>query len=320
MIGDKEVEIRGNGVGRLAGVLAATAVGAASLAIGPATALGGVVSTQAGPFRYVSDTASAPANDDGNAFVVCPTGFRVAGGGGRISGPADQVRIGSIAPFDLVDVDSFADDGYTAETFNGSAATKTAKSVAICLRNTKGGSSLLYNTGLGPLIAMGSSVGTGAGANCASGRLVGGGLRIPGPATTQFEEQLNSSHPRDIDSDKVYDEGWSGTLNVNNSTVNRTPVAHAICLPGGVMKMRYRFTAKVIFPGASTVRTSCPKGGWHVSGGGVQGFFSRIDASEPFDGSDKANAPDDGWRATVQLSPGADPAALLVHSICLKPA
>jgi hypothetical protein len=86
------------------------------------------------------------------------------------------------------------------------------------------------------------------------------------------------------------------------------------------MKMRYRFTAKVIFPGASTVRTSCPKRGWDVSGGGVQGFFSRIDASEPFDNSDKAKAPDDGWRATVQLSQGADPAALLVHAICLKPA
>jgi hypothetical protein len=321
MMGHKEVEIRAKGVERLAGVLAAIAVGGASLAIGPATALGGVASTQAGPLRYVSDTTSAPADDDGNAFVNCPTGFRVTGGGGRIGGPADQVRIGSIAPYDLLfDVDSFADDGYTAETFNASAATRTARSVAICLRNPKGGSSLLYNTGLGSMIAMGSSVGTGASATCASGRVVGGGLRIPGPATTQFEEQLNSSAPRDNDSDKVSDEGWAGKLNVNSSTVNRTPVAHAICLPGGVMKMRYRFTAKVIFPGVSTVRTSCPKRGWHVSGGGAQGFFSRIDASEPFDSGDKAKAPDDGWRATVQLSSGADPAALLVHAICLKPA
>src|ERR1700752_2004417 len=115
MIGHKEVEIRANSVGRLVGVLAATAVGAASLAIGPATALGGVVSTQAGAFRYVSDTASAPANDDGNAFVVCPTGFRVAGGGGRISRPADEGGIGSLAPFALLGPGSFADAGSPAQ-------------------------------------------------------------------------------------------------------------------------------------------------------------------------------------------------------------
>jgi hypothetical protein len=293
-------------------------IAAVASAIGAAATLGAVTSSQAGPFRYIGNTASAPANDDGVAASVCPTGSRLTGGGGRIGGPKDEVRIGSIAPFDLGDVDLFADDGYVTETYNGSAAARTTKSVAICLLNGKGGSSLLYNTGAGPLIAMGSSVGTGAIANCASGRLVGGGLRIPGPATTEFEEQLNSSHPTDTDGDKVYDEGWSGKLNVNMSTVNRTPTAHAICLPGGVMKRHYDFTAKVIFPGASTVKTSCPKRGWHVSGGGVQGFFSRIDASEPFDGKDEGKAPDDGWRATVHMSQGADPAALLVHAICLK--
>lgn len=228
------------------------------------------------------------------------------------------MRIGSIAPFDSLDADLFADDGYVAETFNASGATRTARTVAVCLRNGKGGSNLLYDTGAGPLIAMGSSVGTGAQATCASGRVVGGGVRIPGPATTEFEEQLNSSHPVDTDGDKVFDEGWAGTLNVSNSTVNRTPSARAICLTAGVLKIRYRFTAKVIFPGASTVRTSCPKKGWHVSGGGVQGFFSRILTSMPFDGKDKAKAPDDGWKATVQMSQGANPAALLVHAICLK--
>jgi hypothetical protein len=293
---------------------------AAVMAIGAVTAFGAVTTTQAGPFKYVSNTASVPADAQGVAAALCPAGSRVAGGGGRMAGPTDQVRIGSIAPFDALDGDLFADDGYVTETYNASGATRSARTVAICLRNPKGGSDLHYNVGLGLPIAMGSSVGTGAQATCASGRVVGGGIRIPGPATTDFEEQLNSSHPQDTDGDRVYDEGWRGTLNVNQSTVNRTPAAHAICLSGGAVKRRYVFTDKVVYPGASTVRTSCPGQGWHVSGGGVQGFFSRIIASQPFDGKDKSKAPDDGWRGTVQLSQGADPAALLVHAICLKAA
>jgi hypothetical protein len=172
------------------------------------------------------------------------------------------------------------------------------------------------------MINMGSSVGTGASAQCPSGRLLGGGLQIPGPATTQFEEQLNSTHPVDNDSDGAADDGWSGKLNVSTSTVARTPHAIAVCQPPGDYRVRYRFTPRVVYPGTTpNIKTKCPAAkGWRVSGGGIQGFFSRLRASVPFDSKDKGKAPEDGWRGSVRTSSGADPAAMLVHAICVKKA
>lgn len=281
---------------------------------------GGAQTLKSGPLRYVTSAVDVGATDDGISVAACPGGSRVAGGGGRIDGPVNDVRLGGIFPFDFFDPGFEPDDTYAAEGYNNSAVPRAMRSVAICLRNGSGGTDLDYEVGDGSLINMGSSVGTGASATCPSGRVVGGGLQIPGPATTQFEEQLNSTRPLDSDSDGVYDDGWRGSLNVNMSTVARTPHAYAVCQPAGTYKVAYRFTPKVVYPGTTpTLKTKCPSAkGWRVTGGGIQGFFSRIRASIPFDDKDRKKVPEDGWRGTVATSTGADPAALLVHAICIK--
>jgi hypothetical protein len=308
---------------RTAGVCGGASL-AAALAIGTigateATA-GGQTVVKSGPLRYVTNTSSVGATDDGGTITACPGGSRLAGGGGSLAGPTDEVRLGGIFPLDFFDPGFVPDDAYAAEGYNNSAAPRAMRSVAVCLRNASGGADLDYVTGDGPPINMGSSVGTGASATCASGRVIGGGLQIPGPATTQFEEQLNSTRPSDNDLDGDFD-GWRGSLNVNMSTVARTPRAVAVCQPPGDYRLRYRFTSKIVFPDtAPTLKTKCPAGkGWRVTGGGIQGFFSRIRASVPFDDKDRKKVPDDGWRGSITTSSGADPAALLVHAICIKP-
>jgi hypothetical protein len=259
-------------------------------------------------------------NDGSISVAACPSSeFLITGGGGTIAGPADNVRLGGIHPADFFDPDSIPNDVFFADAFNNTAQAQNLKSYAICLRDSAGGSDLDYSFNDGPTINQGSSVGTGATANCTGGRLVGGGLEIPGPATAPNEEQLNSSHPSDsFGGDGIFDNGWSGKLNVNSSSVERAPRAHAICLPQGVMKMRYRYETRVVFDAAATAKAKCPPG-YRVSGGGSQGFFSRMLSSRPFDGKDKGKAPDDGWQVKVWKSPGADPSALLVHAICLRP-
>jgi len=276
---------------------------------------------KSGPLRYVTSAVNTPATDDGASIAVCPGGSHLAGGGGAIAGPTGEVRLGGIFPFDFFDAGFEPDDAYAAEGYNNSAAPRAMRSVAVCLRNASGGADLDYATGDGPLLAMGSSAGTGASATCSSGRVIGGGLQIPGPATTQFEEQLNSTRPLDNDSDGVYDDGWRGSLNVNMSTVARTPRAIAVCQAAGDYRVRYRSTPKIVFPDtAPTLKTKCPAGkGWRVTGGGIQGFFSRIRESVPFDDKDRKKVPDDGWRGSITTSSGSDPAALLVHAICIKP-
>jgi hypothetical protein len=283
---------------------------------------GGVETTNSGPLRYVTSTVDVSATDDGTSLAICPSGSRVTGGGGAIAGPVDDVRLGGIFPFDFFDAGFVRDDTYIAEAYNNSSEAQALLSVAVCLRNGAGGTDLGYEVGDGPMINMGSSVGTGASVQCPSGRLLGGGLEIPGPATTQFEEQLNSTHPVDSDSDGAADDGWSGKLNVSMSTVARTPHAVAVCQPPGDYRVRYRFTPRVVYPSTTpSIRTKCPAGkGWRVTGGGIQGFFSRLRTSMPFDGKDKGKAPEDGWRGSVRTSSGADPAAMLVHAICIKKA
>jgi len=307
--------------GAVRSVSVATALVLAATSATEAVA-GGVVTTNSGPLRYVTSTVDVPATDDGASLAFCPTGSRVAGGGGAIAGPVDDVRLGGIFPFDFFDAGSVRDDTYLAEGYNNSTEARALRSVAVCLRNAAGGTDLGYEVGDGSMINMGSSVGTSVSVQCSSGRLLGGGIEIPGPATTQFEEQLNSTHPTDNDSNGVADNGWSGKLNVNMSAVARTPHAVAVCQPPGDYKVRHRFTPKVVYPGTTpNIKTKCPAGkGWRVTGGGIQGFFSRLRASMPFDGKENGKAPDDGWRGSVRTSVGADPAAMLVHAICIKKA
>jgi hypothetical protein len=149
---------------------------------------------------------------------------------------------------------------------------------------------------------------------------VGGGILIPGSATTDSSERLNSSHPRDTNGDRIHMEGWSGSMNVtNNNGFGISPRAYAVCLPGGKMRMRYVYKTKVVWPGTTAkVKAKCPKG-FRVGGGGSHGFFTRLVASVPFDNKDKRKAPDNGWRVSVHNSSGGDPRALLAHAICLKP-
>jgi hypothetical protein len=317
--GEASVSRRRVRTGVFSGASLAAAVVVGMLAATEATA-GGTQTAKSGPLRYVTSTANAPATDDGASIAFCPGGSRLAGGGGSITGPVNDVRLGGIFPFDFFDPGFVRDDSYLAEGYNNSAAPRPMRSIAICLRNASGGAGLGYDVGDGPMINMGSSVGTGASATCSSGRVIGGGTEIPGPATTQFEEQLNSTRPADIDSDGVYDDGWRGSLNVNTSTVNRTPHAVAICQPAGGYRVRYRSAPKIVYPGTSpSVKAKCPSGkGWRVTGGGIQGFFSRILASVPVDDKDKRKVPDDGWRGRITTSTAADPAALVVHAICIK--
>lgn len=303
--------------------LAGAAAALAALAATGDTASAATKSFKSGPIEYVRETAPAPADALGNVVAACPTGSRLAGGGGFYGGAKDEVRIGSITPLDLFDPDVLADDAYLTETYNAGVTPRTVRSFATCLRNGKGGSQLAYVANNGTTINQGQSVGSGATVNCAGGRVVGGGILIPGLATTAGEERLNSSHPRDANGDLKFTEGWGGSYNISNSSVTRTPQARAVCMPGGVMRTRHRFSAKVAFPGITNVRTACTKkpkrkNGWRVVGGGVQGFFERIVASVPFDSKDNGKAPDNGWRGQVRINPQANPQALLVHAICVK--
>jgi hypothetical protein len=316
---EQALVLTGSTRGRACGLTLAIALAVGAVGAADATA-GGMQTSASGPLRYVTSTADVPAANDGASIAFCTGESRLAGGGGAISGPVGDVRLGGIFPFDFLDPGFVPDDSYLAEGFNNGGSPRPIRSVAICLRNAAGGTDLSYDAGDSPPIMMGSSVGTGATAVCTSGRVVGGGFEIPGPATTQFEEQLNASRPHDADGDGVYSEGWRGTINVNMSTVARTAHAHAVCQPAGDYKVRYRSAARIVFPdSAPKVKVKCPSGkGWRVTGGGIQGFFSRIRASAPFDDNDRRKVVDDGWRAQVVTSFGADPEALVVHAICIK--
>lgn len=300
---------------------------AAGVALGmlAATASSGFAATasfKSGPIDYIRD-AGAVQPGEGSRFAVCPSTSRLTGVGASYGGPKDQLRIGSMTPFDLFDPNLFPDDAALTEVYNDSGSSQPVRSFAICLRNGKGGAQLLYEENAGSTIAQGASVGSGATATCPGSRVLGGGIYIPGPATAAGEERLNSSHPRDSNGDLTFAEGWRGSYNVSNSSVERTPQARAACLPSGALRIRHRFTAEVAFPGITKLRRGCTqnpknKKGWRVVGGGVQGFFERIVASMPFDSNDHGNAPDNGWRGVVQVNPGANPQALLVHVVCVK--
>lgn len=274
----------------------------------------------AGPVKYVTTEIDAAASSGFTTGSFCPANHRLAGGGGAVSGPASLVRLGSLYPADFLDADPDPDDLLLVEGYNNSGDEVQVTSFAACLRESAGGSALTYvNQDLFP-IANGSSVGSTAIVNCVSGRVLGGGLEIPGNADTDNDERLNASHPNDFDGDRVHDDGWKAVYNVtNNEGGPITPVGYAVCAAPGELRVRNVFTTKVVFPGAATARAKCPRrGGWRVVGGGSQGFFQRVVVSAPFDDGDRGKAPDDGWRVRVLNTPQTDPTALLAHAICVK--
>jgi hypothetical protein len=100
---------------------------------------------------------------------------------------------------------------------------------------------------------------------------------------------------------------------------------HAVCtkLPGLV----YRRVATTLPPeSAATFATVRCRGATRVTGGGVnlnEGGLPSLDLEVahtfPFDGPDRRDVPDDGWRAGAH-NDGLTSATMKVFAICKRPA
>jgi len=285
------------------------------LALGPASASAGPT---AGPLEYESLSTVAGAGSGATLTASCSAPERVTGGGGAIeatgtlNGEQDSA-LASIAPYDGSDLDHFADDGFRAVAMNGTNDYREVSATAICLKDA---ASVSYAKNAIDL----SSTEVSQGAACEEGKLLGGGAYV-GPPHDQGSA-LVSTTPYDdaADANRLPDDGWFYRA-IRDGTASIDVAAHAICLPKGERKLRYRSkrttvgpSAKVGGPAAGAAKVKCPKGS-HASGGGVGGDL-LVRASEPYDGADADIAPDDGWSARF-YSPGGAEEEVSIRVICV---
>jgi hypothetical protein len=86
-----------------------------------------------GTVRYATGNNSAPGSRGVTASARCPSGTHVAGGGGALSGFAQQGYLNASYPFDDGDPGTVADDGWRARAFNRSGARKRLNVYATCV-------------------------------------------------------------------------------------------------------------------------------------------------------------------------------------------
>lgn len=299
-----------SGIGRRGSALAVLA-GALTLAVATADAK----TFNAGPMRYVTQQTNVASGGALAWDADCPAGSRVTAGGGEIAGPQGDVHITSTFPFDGPDAGALNDDAWRFQSFNDTATTKRERVYAACLRLGAGGGELEHLTELRAV--GGGTTSGGMDIGCQGDRVVGGGISMPG---IPEDNVVNSTHPDSLfNTSGTPDDRWVGRFTTSNGPTNL--IEHAICLPAGVMKMRYTSAFKPVFGGQTkTVVARCPaKKGWHVAGGGIRGVFFRPTVTRPWDGKDKGRAPDDGWIAKAGLpNVSSDPVVAQVHAICLK--
>jgi hypothetical protein len=85
--------------------------------------------------RYAKRPAvGVPSGEPVVRRVPCRRSEHVVGGGGRISGPADQGRLVVSAPYDGRDPGRVPDDGWRVRAYNVGGADKSLTAFAICLR------------------------------------------------------------------------------------------------------------------------------------------------------------------------------------------
>ncbi|MGZ8631211.1 MAG: hypothetical protein ACXWZF_09635 [Actinomycetota bacterium] len=84
--------------------------------------------------RYVKrGPVSIPAGGSVVRSVGCKVKEHVAGGGARVSGPADAARLVATTPYDDGDVDDVPDDGWRSRVHNRSGLDEEVTAFAICL-------------------------------------------------------------------------------------------------------------------------------------------------------------------------------------------
>jgi hypothetical protein len=178
-------------------------------------------------------------------------------------------------------------------------------------RGTAGGLTYIYDfTQIPPVNGANADAGCPAGTH-----VVGGGAQIGGPIGFNH---LNTTFPFDgPDADPRPDDLWIGHAWLGAQFAD-TVEAIAVCKKG---RPRYRSTSGMVQPGnARTLRATCQPE-THVSGGGVfvTGGISDswVSSSYPYDGRDRASAPDDGWAARVYNIGAGGPNRMRVHAICL---
>ena len=262
--------------------------------------------SSAGPLVYVKKSSTAGTGELSRE-ALCPAGSRLAGGGGGISAPGGfNARLTTIAPIDLIDPDSDADDGFATEAYSIGDA-RRASATAICLK--AGRSALTYELETTQLAMNESNADE---VFCQSGHTVGGGTDMN---ASNGDTRLSQSGPADSPiPDGRPDDGWQWS-GQNNGASTKNVINHAVCLAAGVHKTRYVSKTRAVSASKEKALTAhCPPG-FHVSGGGWEGFF-HPHSSQPFDGPDADKAPDDGWR--VQVLNFGSPNTLTVHAICLQ--
>jgi len=260
---------------------------------------------KAGGLRYSADGRLA---DAGPVEAGCgPARWRTIGGGGGVTGTTSERSLRTLRPVDFDDADDAFDEGWSVGGIGPAGSVATAQ--AICAR----GERIRYrvkDAPPSPAELRSANVGCGGGGF----RVTAGGVRI-GSA----DSFISSSFPHDGgDRDRRPDDGWTGK--VLDSGLAGFEV-YAICVRGAVVDYRKKKPATIPTDSALTRRVGCGKKGHAVGGGArITDLINRgrIADTQPYDGPDADEAPDDGWRTTgLNLSSGA-PRKLVPYAICLR--
>lgn len=297
--------------GALSAAIAMVAVGGSlALAGGPIDPDGGDDFVgKAGKLRYAQDAQLAAT---GSALLAgCgKEGHRLIGGGGTISGPADQSFLTIARPWDFIDADDDADDGWWAD---GNGPPGTAASVtAICRK---------------PVNVKYLTAAIAAGSQSRAGEIDCGGKRWHVTTGSAFPSAsgswTHSSYPiDDTDRGSTPDDGWAVRL-FSGSSVSASTM-YAICVKK--LKLRYKHGPATTLGTSSvsertgTREVSCGKRANVVGGGAsVSGLINRgrLLATVPTDSGDKGEVPDDRWRATA-YNLGGTATTMESFAICLK--
>jgi hypothetical protein len=292
------------------------AVAAAALALPTASASAGLT---AGPLEYeVVDQPVGPGSSSALA-TSCSAPQRVTGGGasikavGTTDGEQDSAIL-SAAPYDGPDFDLYADNGFRMVALNEGVASRMVTATAICLAD---GASLTYEKNQMDTTSTAFS----QSAPCEAGRLLGGGAYVGSPHAHGAAIATTVPYDDNADPKRLADDGWLYRA-VRADSTSIAVAAHAICMPKGERAVRYRSKTTTAGPLAKAgggvvggVKVECPKR-FHASGGGVAGDL-RLRTSEPYDGTDKGLAPDDGWKARF-YAPGGAEEVVDVRVVCLR--
>jgi len=244
-----------------------------------------------GVFKVVSNSGPVNPASQGSAFVNCPSGTSVVGGGVSTSGTGNDDVVASSAPIDGPDADSKPDDGWNGYVANGEGGTETETTWAVCAMS-----------GTYRYISATATLGTRVArkVSCPAGTSVtGGGVHVTDASSSPFL-RVNTSEPLDgPDGDAKRDDGWMASAS-NRGDPTQTMTVYAICSTSGSFTYVTGPLLNLPAGGQKDAIANCPAG-TKVTGGGVnvtgQSSLLEVSSLRPVDGPDDGFDFDDAWHA-----------------------